>query len=115
MAGIVKQVAGVLAGIILCILIIMAVEAAGHGMLRGEAAFLAPILAYLLASMAGGIVAIKVAGLRRWWLPAIIVMFLAFGTVMNLMSIDHPVWFAPAAAVALVAGSHLGWRLTAPR
>lgn len=115
MAGIVKQVAGVLAGIILCILIIMGVEAAGHGILQGEGVFLAPILAYLLASMAGGIVTIKVAGLRRWWLPAIIVLFLAFGTVMNLMAMHHPVWFAPAAAIALLAGFQACWRLTAPR
>ncbi|MBP7336096.1 hypothetical protein [Niveispirillum sp.] len=113
MAGIVKQVAGVLAGIILCILIIMAVEMLGHMLLTGEAVFMAPILAYLLAATVGGIAAMKVAGLRRWWLPGIIAAFLAFGIVMNLGAMAHPLWFAPAAALALIAGFYASWRLSA--
>lgn len=113
MTGIIRQVAGVLVGIILCILIIMAVEMLGHALLTGQAAFMAPILAYLLAATVGGVAAIKVAGVRRWWLPGIIAAFLAFGTVMNMAAMDHPVWFAPAAALALAAGFYGGWRLTA--
>ncbi|MFY8092900.1 MAG: hypothetical protein ACOVN0_05385 [Niveispirillum sp.] len=113
MKGIIRQVAGILAGIILCILIIISFETLGHDLLDGEAVYLAPVIAYLLAAAVGGIAAIKVAGLRRWWLPGIIAGFLAFGTVMNLIAMDHPVWFAPAAALALAVGFFASWRLTA--
>ncbi|OYQ37717.1 hypothetical protein CHU95_00720 [Niveispirillum lacus] len=115
MAGIVKQVAGVLVGVILCILIIMAVEMVGHRILSGDSVFMAPVLAYLLAAAIGGITAIKVAGQRRWWLPGSIAAFLAFGVAVNLTALDHPAWFAPAAAVALAIGLVTCWRLTGSR
>lgn len=115
MAAIVRQLAGVFLGIVICILIIMAMEVAGHALLSGDAVFAAPLLAYLLASAVGGVVAVKVAGVRRWWLPSIVTGFLALGTVMNLAAMEHPVWFAPVAALALAAGFYAGWRFTAVR
>lgn len=112
MAAVGRQVAGVIAGIILCMIIIMGVEMAGHMVLTGEALFAGPVVAYLIAAAAGGFVAIKVAGLRRWWLPAIVAGVLALGTVMNLTMMEHPVWFAPAAAAALALGYAAAWRAT---
>ncbi len=112
MAAVGRQVAGVVAGIILCMVIIMAVEMAGHALFRGEAVFAGPVVAYLIAATVGGFTAIKVAGVRRWWLPGIIVTVLAAGTIMNLTMIEHPVWFVPAAAMALIAGYAIAWRLT---
>lgn len=112
MAAVGRQVAGVVVGIILAMIIIMGVEMAGHGLLSGEAVFAGPIVAYLIAAGAGGFVSIKVAGVRRWWLPGIIVAVLALGTVMNLTMMVHPIWFAPAAALALAVGYAACWRLT---
>ncbi|MBJ7414054.1 MAG: hypothetical protein JHC88_01070 [Niveispirillum sp.] len=112
MAAVGRQVAGIVAGIILCMVIIMAVEKAGHALFSGEALFAAPVVAYLVAVTVGSITAIKVAGVRRWWLPGILVAVLAAGTIMNLTMIEHPVWFAPAAAIALIASYAIAWRLT---
>lgn len=112
MAAVGRQVAGVVMGIIVAMIIIMGVEMAGHSVLTGDALFAGPVVAYLIAAAAGGFVAIKVAGVRRWWLPGIIVAVLALGTIMNLTMMAHPIWFAPAAALALAVGYAIAWRLT---
>lgn len=115
MRNVIRQAMGVVAGIAICILIIMVLEMAGHSFLTGDWLFLAPLAAYLLAAAGGGWVAIRVAGRRRWWLPALVVAFLAAGTIMNLTMMAHPVWFGPAAAISLALGFLICWRLTASR
>jgi Kef-type K+ transport system membrane component KefB len=91
----------------------MAVEAIGHALLTGDAVFMAAIGALALGAFLGGWIASWIAGNRLFaWGVAAILMLLS---IVNIASFPHPLWFAPAAAAAIVLGAWLAGRLVSER
>lgn len=112
----------VIAGAVVAFAVITAVEAVSHllfpppaGLDFGDpeqvhaymqtvpsAALLLVLAAWLLATFAGGWVACKIAGRHPRVFAGIIGGLILAGTLMNLVMIPHPVWFAVLGIVAIV-------------
>ena len=67
------------------------------------------VFAWFAGALAGGYVAKRIRG--RWWSPWLIAALVAFGAVIAIMMIPHPVWMQIAAVAAPLLGglaaSHL--------
>lgn len=104
-----RMLVGVVVGVFAGGLCIAAAEAIAHQVLRGQAVFAAAAAALFLAAAVGGAVAAWLGrSAASGWLVAA-----ALGTLalVNIFSFPHPVWYAPAAGVALFAGAWLATQL----
>lgn len=107
-----RTIGGVLAGVLAAGAVIAVVETAGHSLASGEAVFVLVIAGYGLGALAGAMVCTLIAGRR----PSIAVpLVLAVLAMLNLFALPHPVWFVPAAGLALAAGWWTGTRLAQRR
>lgn len=104
-----RSALGLLAGIVVAGLVVAVIEAAGHALLTGDAVFGTVLLAYALGAAAGSSVAFVVIRRKRAWVPAAICLLLAALALQNVTAFPHPVWFAPAAAAAIVLGGWATW------
>ncbi len=105
-----RKIAGVLGGVFAAGLVIAGVETAGHGLATGEAVFALVVAGYGLGALAGTAVCAAVAGRGLSIAVPIVLGGLA---LINLFAFPHPLWFVPAAAVALVAEWWIGTRIAA--
>lgn len=101
-----------MAGVVAAGLVIALTEWLGHALLRGDALFAAAILGYALGAAAGTFITARFAGAP---VSIVVPLVLAVLAAVNFFSFPHPVWFAPAAIVALAAGWYFGRRMSRPR
>jgi len=59
-------------------------------------AFLMVLLSYFLGALLGGYLAARLAPSRRTMHAGIIAVLLVVASILNLMAVPHPVWFAVA-------------------
>jgi pimeloyl-ACP methyl ester carboxylesterase len=105
--AILRKVLSVGGGVIVAGAVIAGVEALGHAQFEGEGAFGAAVVGYGLGAATGAFTAARIADR----LCSIIVTgLLAILATINLFAFPHPLWFAPAAAIALLIGWVVGSR-----
>lgn len=125
----IRNILGIVAGVAVAGLLILVLEAvisyalapAGidpsdpEGMSRmiaqmSAAAFLALLLTYLAATLAGGFTAARIA--REQWAAWTVAGLLLAGTIANVVRYpEHPLWFTVAAVVLIAAGGWFAGRL----
>ena len=120
----IRQLAGLAAGLTVAISTIAAVEAigyqlfpppTGYDMAAGSSETLPletlvwPVIGWFLGAIAGSWVAVRVSG-ERWTGWAIAACVLA-ATVLNLVLITHPLWMIIAGVLAPLLGGWVGDRL----
>ena len=108
----VRNLAALLIGVFAAGLVIALVELAGHSIVGdkgGAPLFLIVALGYGLGAVVASGIASRVAG--AMWPAALACAVLAALAIGNLFIVDHPIWFIPVAAVALLAGFLAGRRL----
>ncbi|MGI8611223.1 MAG: hypothetical protein ACR2KH_02965 [Sphingomicrobium sp.] len=124
----IRQLAGLAAGLTVAISTIIALEAignqlfpppAGYDMTSGSAETLPfetlvwPVIGWFLGAIAGCWVAVRVSG-ERWVGWAIAACVLA-ATILNLVLITHPLWMIIAGVAAPLLGGWVGQRLPTGR
>ena len=117
----IRNLAGLAAGLAVALVTIAAVEAignmlfpppAGYDMTSGSsetlpfATLIWPVIGWFLGAIAGSWVAIRVSG-ERWAAWAIGALVLA-ATILNLVMITHPTWMIVAGVIAPLLGAWLG-------
>ncbi|MFC4761797.1 hypothetical protein [Dyella koreensis] len=105
----------VLAGLVVAHGVVFGIEFIGHAVLSGAYLFVAPVVAYLLAAFLGVWVAIRLDRHHALGVALAIVVVLLALALANLAAFPHPMWFSPAAAVALAAGGWAAWECGADR
>ena len=132
--NIVKRILGVLAGVAVGLVFVMAgdyLSSVIHPWQKGLdyhnkevvanfmltvpfTAFLVMMVAYAFGAFLGGIVAALITG-RSASRPAIIVgIILTIGSIFNQVEIPHPLWFAIAAVLIPIPLAWCGWKLLSP-
>jgi len=106
--NILRNAASVVAGIVAAGLCIAAIEAAAHSLAEGDTVFVAAVAGYGVGALVGSAIA---ARFGHRLCAAIVTGVLAVLAAINLFAFPHPIWFAPAAVVSLLAGWALGLRL----
>lgn len=96
-----RKIIGVVAGILCAGVVIALVESVGHAIGRGAAVFGFAAGGYGLGAAVGTAVATVIAGAR---VAVAVPLVLAVLAAINLFAMPHPMWFVPAAVVALAAG-----------
>ncbi len=126
-----KNVLAVVLGVVVAVILIMAVETLGHsvyppptdldftdidtmaayvdGLPLGALLFV--MLAWLIGTFGGGILACFIVKSRPAVYAAIIGGLVLLGTVINLVSIPHPTWFSITSIVAIIATAWMTGRL----
>ncbi|WP_285713738.1 hypothetical protein [Erythrobacter oryzae] len=107
-----RKIGGVVGGVLATGLVIAGVETAGHSIASGEAVFALAVAGYGLGALAGSAVCAALAGRS---LSIAVPLVLGVLALINLFAFPHPVWFVPAAAIALASGWWLGARLAERR
>jgi hypothetical protein len=130
---VIRTVAAVLAGLVTALVVMTLVESVGHAMFpppaeldpmtpegmaaivaqMPPAALLALLIAGLCGAVAGGIAATRVAGGERITEALVVGTVLTIGTLINVMTIPHPVWMGAASVAVQLPASWLGARLVA--
>lgn len=130
-----RNIAATLAGLVVSIGVIMAVQAVGHSIwpapegldwndpevirtYTSQLPFLAllfPIVSYFLGTLAGPLVASRIGTLQPLVYVGIIGIVLLAFTIANLIQIPHPVWFSVAAVAAVLIGGWLALQLAGSR
>jgi hypothetical protein len=107
-----RNALALLAGVIGAALLIALVETLGHQVFSGDAMFVVALAGLALGALVGGALSVRISAspVLAW----IVAGLLGALSLVNVFSFDHPAWFVPAAAVALVAGAWIASR-TAPR
>ena len=125
----IRKILGVVAGVLVAVAMIFVLEAvisyalapAGidpsdpEGMSRmiaqmSAAAFMALLLTYLAATLAGGFTAARIA--REQWASWTVAGLLVAGTIANVIRYpEHPLWFTLAAVALIAAGGWISGRL----
>lgn len=116
---IVRRVAGVLAGLVVAVVVMLALEGLAHTIGGGRPATveamslptkLTVMAALFLGSLAGALVAMRVAQWRG--AAAFVTGFVLAGAIANLFAIPHPLWMQVASVVlpnlALYVARRLG-------
>lgn len=126
-----RDIAAVIAGLAVSIVVIMAVQMIGHAIwpppegldwndtevirtYTSQLPFLAllfPIVSYLLGALAGPFVACRIGTLRPLVFVGIIGLVLLAFTIANLIQVPHPVWFSVLAVAAVFIGCWLALQL----
>lgn len=97
------------AGVLVGGAVIAGLEAVSHQVLSGDAVFVGAALALGVAGAIGAGLAVLIGRTRiAGW---IVVAALFALSLVNVFSFPHPVWFTPAAAVALLAAGWVATRL----
>ncbi len=118
-----RKISAVVLGVIVAIVVIIAIEALGHAVypvpaglnLTNTEAMQAYVMglpigallfvmgAWLVATLAGGLLACFIARETPLVYAAIVGGLVLLGTIINLMSIPHPRWFAVTSVLAIIA------------
>lgn len=106
---ILRNVLAFIGGVFAAGAVIALVEIAGHSFASEAGLFAIVAAGYGLGALAGSAMAARIG--THSWPPMGVALALAAMAILNLFAIAHPVWFIPAAAVALIAGHLAGRRL----
>ncbi len=126
-----KNIAAAIAGIVTAFVLIMLIEKLGHIIyppppdldfsdpeaLRPYIAtlpFLAllfPMIAWVVGTFAGTVVACKIGTANPLLFAAIVGGLVLAGTIANLIMIKHPLWFSVVSLVAIVASAWIAVRV----
>ncbi len=126
-----RKILAVLFGVVVAVVLIIAIEALGHTvypvpngldltnpevlkayMIDAPIAALLLVLgAWLVAALVGGLLACFIAKESPLVYSAIIGGLVLMGTVINLISIPHPLWFSITSVVAIIATTIVTSRL----
>ncbi|MEM8816154.1 MAG: hypothetical protein AAFX56_17765 [Pseudomonadota bacterium] len=129
------KVVAVLAGIVAAFAAIAIIQSIGHAVIPPPAdldvsdieafrewmatlpvaAFLFVLAAYYGGAFLGSFVAGWIAGLRSLIYPAIVGGLVLAGTIANLMTIPHPLWFSLLALIGIPVCAYFGGRLSPVR
>lgn len=102
-----RKITAVVAGVVAAGGVIALTEFLAHGRLAGEGPFVGAVVGYGLGSLVGTAIATFIANAGAARLVPALLGLLA---LINLLSFPHPLWFVPAAAIALLAGWFAGIR-----
>ena len=128
-----RKVAAVVLGVIVAVVFIIAIEALGHsvypvpeglditdteamqayvtGLPIGALLFV--MGAWLVATLAGGLLACFIARETPLVYSAVVGGLVLLGTIINLMSVPHPSWFSITSVLAIIAMIFVTGRLGA--
>ncbi len=128
-----RKVAAVVLGVIVAVVFIIAIEALGHsvypvpeglditdteamqayvtGLPIGALLFV--MGAWLVATLAGGLLACFIARETPLVYSAVVGGLVLLGTIINLMSVPHPPWFSITSVLAIIAMIFVTGRLGA--
>jgi len=126
-----RKISAVVLGVVVAVVLIIAIEALGHSayplpegldISNSEAmqayvmglpigALLFVMGAWLVATLAGGLLACFIARETPLVYAAIVGGLVLLGTVINLISIPHPPWFSITSVLAIIAMIFLTGRL----
>lgn len=125
-----RKVFAVVLGVVVAVVVIIAIEMLGHSvypppdgldLTNTEAmrayvmdlplgALLFVMAAWLVATLAGGLLACFIARETPLIYSAIVGGLVLVGTIINLMSIPHPLWFSITSVLAIIATIFVtGW------
>ncbi len=125
-----RKILAVVFGVVAAVIVIIAIEALGHAIYPPPAgldftnrgametyvaglpvgALLSVMLAWLAATFAGGLLACFIGREKPYVFAGIVGALVLTGTVINLMSIPHPLWFSVTSVVAIIATAFAtGW------
>ncbi len=102
-----RDMVAALSGLVAAAVCIAIVEMAGHKALAGEAAFAVPVVGYALGAGVAAFIAGRFAP-HPVRVAIGVTMVLAALATYNFFAMPHPLWFAPAAALALATGCAIG-------
>jgi F420-dependent methylenetetrahydromethanopterin dehydrogenase len=125
-----RAVGGVLAGIVMAFVVVLAVEMIGVQIFPQPAgmdprdlesvrehlteihtgSFVVVIVAWSLAAFTGPVVARRIAGATPGWPPLVVIGLFAALCAYNLIAVPTPRWMTPVAVIAVGAASMLGFR-----
>ena len=126
-----RKIFAVVLGVISAVVLIIAIEALGHSLYPLPAglditdaeamrayvmtlpvtALLIVMAAWLAATLLGGLLACFIARETPLIYAAIIGGLVLLGTIINLMSIPHPMWFSITSVLAIIATIFVTGRL----
>jgi hypothetical protein len=119
----IRKISAVVLGVLVAVILIIAIEALGHAvypppegldatdkeaiqayvMNAPIAALLFVMAAWLVATLAGGLLACFIARETPLVYAAIVGGLVLLGTIINLLSISHPLWFSITSLTAIIA------------
>ncbi len=126
-----RKLIAIVLGIVTAVIVIVAVEALGHSIYPPPAdldignreamqAYVAGLplaalffvmSAWIAATFAGGFVACFIAKQQPLLYAGIVGAMVLLGTIINLLSIPHPLWFSIVSVAAIVAATWVTARL----
>jgi hypothetical protein len=126
-----RKIVAVVLGVLVAVVLIIAIEALGHVVYPPPddldltdtaalhayimdapiAALLFVLAAWLVATLVGGTLACFIARETPLVYAAIVGGLVLLGTIINLMSIPHPLWFSITSVLAIIATIFLTSRL----
>ena len=118
-----RKIVAVVLGVVVAVVLIIAIEALGHSVypvpegldISNKEAMQAYVTnlpigaqlfvmgAWLVATLAGGLLACFIARATPLVYAAIVGGLVLLGTIINLMSIPHPPWFSITSVLAIIA------------
>lgn len=125
-----SKILAVVLGVLAAVIVIIAIEALGHAMYPPPGdldltdrqvmeayvaglplgALLFVMAAWIAATFAGGLLACFIAKEMPFVYASIVGMLVLLGTIINLMSIPHPLWFSIVSVSAIIATIFVtGW------
>jgi hypothetical protein len=127
----IRKISAVVLGVVIAVILIIAIEALGHAVypppdglditnkeamqayVMGApiAALLFVMGAWLVATLAGGLLACFIARETPLVYAAIVGGLVLLGTIINLLSIPHPLWFSITSVLAIIAAIFVTSRL----
>ena len=126
-----RKIVAVVLGVVVAVVLIIAIEALGHSVYPPPAnidmsdteamqayvtslpigALLFVLAAWLMATLVGGLLACLIARETPLVYAAIVGGLVLLGTIINLMSIPHPLWFSAISVLAIIATIFVTGRL----
>lgn len=126
-----RKISAVVLGVVTAVILIIAIEALGHAvyppphdpdvanaealqayvMSAPIAALLFVMAAWLTATLFGGLLACFIARETPLVYAAIVGSLVLLGTIINLLSIPHPLWFSITSVLAIIATIFITGRL----
>jgi hypothetical protein len=125
-----SKILAVVFGVVAAVIVIIAIEALGHAMYPPPGdlditdrqameayvaglplgALLFVMAAWVAATFTGGLLACFIAKEMPFVYASIVGMLVLLGTIINLMSIPHPLWFSIVSVSAIIATIFVtGW------
>lgn len=126
-----RKISAVVLGAVTAVVLIIVIEALGHAiypppadldvtnfealqayvMNAPPAALLFVMAAWIIATLVGGLLACFIAAETPLVYAAIIGGLVLLGTIINLLSIPHPLWFSITSVLAIIATVFITSRL----